>query len=438
VTSKSQWQRPTEPASAPQNIVSPKSAPLPSRKPVPSQNTLWNVPAQTTQTIQSVRNSIGKAPESPNNTDDDLDFAPWKMNTSAKFQAALENLRQEASVPALAVGVLSIDSPPKIYVLGNRKQNCPSPVTRADCFSIANTNSITTTVLAVLIDRGVFRWEESVLDLFPALSSRAHPFHHQTTLSMLGAHHSGLTSQITTVEDGDLFRYLRQVNARKGRFAVALSYLGHPPDASPGTLYSWNWANPILISLAIEERTSRSLESLVKTLIFDPLEMYSAGFGRPDAEKNSSVPLKPTQPWGHQGSTKNPLNPAEMTLFNPPTLTASTGMYCSIPDYASFVSMHLRAAMGMPTQVLHPESASPYYTSFSDTNWTPGSWAIATRDWAGGGVLWDNGRCDGFSVSTWLAPLKGTAYFAIANIDDDDGIKITNNAVSLAIRHVAD
>lgn len=437
MTSKSQWQRPTEPA-FPQNNFSPKLTPLPSRKPVSSQNALWNVPARTTQTIQAVQNSTDGAPKTTDNADDDLDFAPWKMNTSAKFQAALDNLRQEASVPALAVGVVSADSPPKIYVLGNRKQNCPSPVTRADCFSICNTNPITTTVLAVLVDRGVFRWDESILDLFPALSSRTHPFHHQTTLSMLGAHHSGLTSQITTVEDGDLFRYLRYVNAQKGRFAVALSYLGRPPDAKPGTLYTWNWANPILISLAIEERTSRSLESLVKTLIFDPLEMYSAGFGRPDVENNSSVPHRPTQPWGHQGSTKNPLNPAELSLFNPPTLTASAGMYCSIPDYASFVSMHLRAAMGIPTQILHPEPARPYYTPFSDTDWTPGSWAIASRDWAGGRALWDNGRCDGFSIATWLAPLKGKAYFAIANVDDDAGLKITNDAVSLAIRHAAD
>lgn len=438
MTSKSQWQRPTESAFARQNNFSPKPTLLPSPNPVSSQNTLWNVPAQTTQTIQSVQDSTDGALKSPNNAGDDLDFAPWKMNTSAKFQAALDNLRQEASVPALAVGVISIDSPPKIYVLGNRKQNCPSPVTRADCFSIANTNSVTTTVLAVLIDRGVFRWEDSVLDLFPALSSRAHPFHHQTTLRMLGAHHSGLTSQIATVEDGDLFRYLRRVNAQKGRFAVALSYLGRPPDVSPGTLYTWNWANPILISLAIEERTSRSLESLAKTLIFDPLEMYSAGFGRPDAENNSSVPLKPTQPWGHQGSTKNPLNPAELSLLNPPALTASAGMYCSIPDYASFVSMHLRAAMGRPTQVLYPESASPYYTPSFDTDRTPGSWMTASRDWAGGGVLWDNGRCDGFSLSIWLAPLKGKAYFAIANVDDDAGIKITNDAVDLALRHAAD
>lgn len=136
------------------------------------------MPSLTVQAMQSAQKFPRSTPEHPNNPEDDLDFAPWKINTSANFQAALDNLRREASVPALAVGVVSIDSPPKIHVIGNRKQNCPSLVTRADCFSIANSNIITTTVLAVLIDRGVFRWEESVVDLFPSISSRTHPFHY--------------------------------------------------------------------------------------------------------------------------------------------------------------------------------------------------------------------------------------------------------------------
>ncbi|KAH7345830.1 beta-lactamase/transpeptidase-like protein [Pyrenochaeta sp. MPI-SDFR-AT-0127] len=432
----SQWERPIGPATAPQNIIPPQPTQLPSRKPVLSPNTPITTPL-TVQAMQPVQKSSRRAPEPSNNVDDNFDFAPWKINTNAKFEAALDNLRREASVPALAVGVVSVDSPPKIYVIGNRKQKCPSPVTRADCFTLANTNIITTTLLAILIDRGVFRWEESVVDLFPSLASRAHPFHHQTTLGMLAAHHSGLTSQIESVEDGDLFRYIRQVSAKKGRFAVAMSYLGRPPDTNPGTTYSWNWANPILIALALEERTSSSLQSLVKTLIFDPLEMYSAGFGRPDAEKNSSMPANPTQPWGHRDSTMNPLNPTEVNLFQPPALVASTGIHCSTPDYASFVSMHLRVSMGMPTQILHPESASRFYTRFSDFSWTLGGWAIASREWAGGEAFMDNGRCDGFSISTWLAPLKGKAYFAIANVDGDVGLKITDNAVGLAIRHAA-
>lgn len=63
---------------------------------------------------------------------------------------------------------------------------------------------------------------------------------------------------------------------------------------------------------------------------------------------------------------------------------------------------------------------------------------IASRDWAGGEALMFDGRCDGFGISTWLAPLKGKAYFAIANVDDNLGLKITDDAVGLAIRHAAD
>ena len=118
---------------------------------------------------------------------------------------------------------------PKIHVVGDRKHDCPSPVTRADCFSIPNSNMLKTMVLAFLVDREVLRWEETVLDLLSSLSRRAQPFHHQTTLAMLGAHCSGLDStsldsSLHSVDSGDLFRYLRQIDGKQGRFAVASSY----------------------------------------------------------------------------------------------------------------------------------------------------------------------------------------------------------------------
>jgi CubicO group peptidase (beta-lactamase class C family) len=291
-------------------------------------------------------------------------------------------------------------------------------------------------VLAILVDRKVFRWEETILDLFPSIAIRIHPFHHQTTLSMLAAHCAGLTSDIAQVEDGDLWRYLRRVTVSKGQFAVALSYLGRPPDKTPGSSAEWNWANPTLIALAIEIRTSQSLDSFTKTLILDPLEMYSAGFGHPDAKKNASTPEQPTQPWPHQGSTKQIRSPTDVNWFNPPAMGAATGIHCSAPDFARFVDLHLRGSMKLSTQVL-PESAAYLYSPYLDTSYTPGNFWINSRDWAGGDALSTSGRCDGFSMAVWLAPLKGKGYFAIANIDGDVGLDITDRAVYLAIRHAA-
>jgi hypothetical protein len=50
----------------------------------------------------------------------------------------------------------------------------------------------------------------------------------------------------------------------------------------------------------------------------------------------------------------------------------------------------------------------------------------------------EDGRCDGFGLSCWLAPRTGNVYFAVANVDGDEGVKITNEAVILAIRHAAE
>ena len=175
----------------------------------------------------------------------------------------------------------------------------------------------------------------------------------------------------------------------------------------------------------------------MKTLYFDPFEMYSAGLGRPDAGKSASVPDKPRQPWGHRGSTKAQLDPTEMRQFQLPALFASTGVYCSAPDFASFVSMHLRTMKGLPTQVLQSGPVNRLYTPFSDTNATAGSRLIVSRPWVQGEALMEDGRCDGFGLSCRLAPKTGNAYFAVANVDGDEGVKITNEAVILAIRYAA-
>lgn len=371
----------------------------------------------------------------PHHTTAGVDAAPWKIDTSAKYQAALHDLLRRGSIPALAVDIVSNSSASEIHVIGNRRNGYSTPVARPDRFLIANSDVFTTTVLAVLVQRGIFRWEEKIVDLFPSLSSRIHPFHHQTTLATLGAHYSGMTSEIQSVEDGDLLRYLHGVDAKKGRSAVALSYLGRPPDADPGSAYSWNWANPIIVAHAIEERTSTSLEVLMKDLVFDPLEMYSAGFKVLEVGKESSTTTTATQPWGHRGGSKSPLNPSEQGSAQPPALSASTGIRCSAIDYAAFVKMHLSVARGLPTQVLQPQPEDPLYTRLFGTDRTSGGWSIASREWAAGEALTSSGRCDGFSISTWVAPLKGKAFFAIANVDGVVGMKATDDAVYMAIKH---
>ena len=222
------------------------------------------------------------------------------------------------------------------------------------------------------------------------------------------------------------------MNAQKGRLAVAMSYLTRPPDASPGVERDWNWANPILIALAIEERTARTLESLIKELIFNPLEMYSAGFGETDARKNAAKPNEPTIPWAHKGNAKSPETPAE--TCSPLALSAGTGLFCSAPDYAKFVTAHLQAMTGMPTVLYRPATASHLYADACGAKSTPGGWFIESRDWAGGEGFKDAGRFSGFGMSCWYAPKKGKAYFSIANVDGDAVWQIVHDAVDLARR----
>ncbi|OAP58341.1 hypothetical protein AYL99_07431 [Fonsecaea erecta] len=456
------------PRNSPAATDPPQPKPAVTRKPVPVTIPAVESRSKQTPTIKNAQPAREPAQPRPSSAPEQpLDFAPWKMNTDAKFRTALENLRKEKSAPAMAVGIVSAmavgivsamavgivsaNAPPTVQVVGYRRQGSATAVTRADCFVVANSNVFTTTALGVLVERGLFRWDETVLDLFPSLASRVHPFHHQTTLAMLGAHLSGFEAYITGVEEGELFDYIRHGGAsvEQQRLAVAMSYLGRPPDRTPGRTggYSWNWANPILIAAAMEQRTGTRLENLVKWLVFDPLEMYSAGFTDTDNHHSHS---NPTQPCGHSADTRLPLDLAQH-VFHRGAFSASTGISCSAPDYAAFVGMHLCAAMGLPTAVLlrgideGTTLTTPSATttrSFFHTRLvpeqisTPGGWITATRDWAGAqDAVWLDGRCDGWACTTWIAPATGKAYFALVNVEGDPGVKIADDAVSLVIRH---
>jgi CubicO group peptidase (beta-lactamase class C family) len=444
VTQKSQWEYPVSPAIPPRTSPISRPPSIPQRKPIPS-------PSPRPGVMSSVSADFGSLSLSPRNAaatianpavsshlEEDFDPAPWAMNTDAKFEQILNNLRAEYSVQALAVGIVSIDKPPKVHVLGFRKKDSPTPVTRADRFAIANNSNLIMTVLAILIDRNVFAWEDTIVAVLPRLARRIHVFHHQTTLAMLGAQLSGFHTPVGSAEGGDLYRYCQQlgVSGRDGRFAIALSFLGRPPDTTPGTTSTWHWANVLLLVLIMEERMRKPIEILAKELLFDPLQWYSAGFGRPDAQRNASSPKNPTQPWPHSGDTKEPINPAQQNLFSPLAFEPVDAVHSSIPDYCAFVDLHLRGSMSLPTAVLYPAAFKKLHTCVNDDpRSTPGGWVIAQRDWADGDSISTQGRSGGFASATWMAPLKGRAYFAVANIDNDAGVDVTDRAVYMAIRH---
>jgi CubicO group peptidase (beta-lactamase class C family) len=148
--------------------------------------------------------------------------------------------------------------------------------------------------------------------ILPEFAGVIHQGHKSTTLEMLACHVSRITESLYSIEDGQLWKYLKENDGHgsEGRRAVTLCYLRHR------TKLHWT-----IIGFIIEHLTGSSWERVMKTELFNPLEMYHTGFVQPDAIRNSTS-SNPTQPWPHTCSDGE--HPKTITRTDPTSTTIIT------------------------------------------------------------------------------------------------------------------
>jgi CubicO group peptidase (beta-lactamase class C family) len=379
--------------------------------------------------------------------DDDFDPTPWAINTEPKFLKALNGLIGGLYAPALAVGSVEVNQPPVIHAVGIRKEGHLSKVTKVDRFLWPISDLLLPTLLAILIEKNILSWEDTLPAVLPRLAKRMHVFHHETTMKMVACNRTGIKGEIHQIESGQLSSYLCQpdVTGQQGRFAVGLSVLTRPPDESPGK-YTWSYLTNILLTLVLEERTSRPIDALLKQYIFDPLEMYHSRLGLSGQGLQSpSILENPDRPLSHSSNGHFVTWEANFSTTCDPYL----GIFAPMNDVLSFCSLHLRGSMGLPTPILTPESFAILHAGF-DERWskntpTPGGWfsfdqAVAgdwtgVGDWTGGNFLHYMGEAGGYYVKISVARKVGLVYAAVANSSAPRGKKSTQEALTAFVRY---
>src|SRR5689334_17181397 len=83
------------------------------------------------------------------------------------FAAALEDIREQAKVPALAAAGWIDGRVGEIAATGFRKNGGTAHVTKDDLWHIGScTKSMTATLAATLVDQGTIRWDSTVGEIF--------------------------------------------------------------------------------------------------------------------------------------------------------------------------------------------------------------------------------------------------------------------------------
>lgn len=331
---------------------------------------------------------------------------------------ALEVLRQQHKLPALAVVVVKDGKICERAATGLRKLGDPTPVTINDKFHIGScTKSMTATLAAMFIEQGKLRWDTRIAEVFPEWKGKMDKQYEAVTVEQLLMHRGGVPRQAPAAA-------WRRAGEQQGtptqqRTEFIETVLAHPPEATPGTQMIYSNQGYAIVGAMLEKIAAQPWENLITEKLFKPLHMDSAGFGAPGT--TGAV----DQPWGHTQDT------LPTQIDNPPAISPAGRVHCSLDDLARYAIFHMEGERS--GGLLKAESFRKLHTPPADGDYACG-WVSGKRDWAGGNAIWHNGSNTYWFVVMWLAPKKDFAVIAATNIAGTEASTACDEAVAAMVR----
>ncbi len=344
----------------------------------------------------------------------------------------LEPIRQQYNIPALTAAFVRGPDLAALGAVGVRRLGATVRVQPNDQWHLgSDTKSMTSTLIAMLVEQGKLAWETTVADVFPDLLSTIRPEYHKLTLIELLSHRAGIPGQQkgTNEYDAEFFEIRDKLENSGGtlpqqRRAVIEIVLSKPPVSEPGSLYNYSNHGYVIAGAFAEQVTGQQWEKLIQQMLFKPLGMETAGFGAPGTFG------KLDQPLGHTSQCKS-LEPSE-EADNPPWLGPAGRVHSSMSDWARYASLHLLGAQGKEGLLLKPESFQQLHYDRYHQGYALG-WSVRQRSWASGLTLSHTGSNNFWYADIWIAPQRNAALLAATNTADCPSEDVGFNACDAAI-----
>lgn len=326
-------------------------------------------------------------------------------------------------LPAIG-GVVIVDGQitrPSVH--GLRKFGGVEEVTPDDKWHIGScTKAMTATLVASFVEEGKVSWDTAIGDVFGE-SAEIREEYRPVTLRMLVTNRSGIPGRAP----GDIWSAAWKGNdapdlvAARKQFVEAM--LNVEPSFEPGTSYEYSNCGFVTAGAMLEIVSGQPWEDLMRTRIFEPLQMESAGFGAP------GTPGMEDQPWGHR-DLQSPVKPGP-SGDNPKVIGPAGTVHASLEDIARFVRMHLLRETGPVLK--HPDSFEVLHQIGEGNRNYAAGWVVLNRDWAGGQALTHSGSNTMNNCLIWIAPKKKFASIVVTNIATDEAKELSDQAVGESV-----
>lgn len=347
-------------------------------------------------------------------------FALSALAHAEDVSPLLESIRSRNSLPALTAAAVKDGKIVAIGVAGLRRLGGGEVATLMDKWHLGScTKSMTASVAAILVERDVLRWETTIGASLETQAPTMAVAWKPVTLEQLLGHRGGAP--------GNAPRKLWQQaweqrgSADDQRIAFVQGLLAADPDPTPGTKFLYSNQGYTIAASMLSKASGKSWEPLMKSELFEPLALHSAGFGA------AGTPGKADQPWGHvgEGPTAKPVPPGP-GADNPPAIWPGGGVHMSISDFAKYAAWHAEG-----TRLLKPETFKRIHTPLEGQDYGYG-WNATTRPW-GGKVITHNGTNTMNFAVMWIAPEKNFAVVAASNMGGKSGAKACDEACAMLI-----
>ena len=349
--------------------------------------------------------------------------APTVENLNDYLQPMLDQFH----LPALAALVISDGNIVAQAAVGVRKYGDTTPITIDDQWLLgACTQGMTATVIAMLVEQGKLNWTTTMADIYPELKDQMLPKYHDVTILELLSHHAGLAGPGNPPDVGyppgttpDYWYGLTEPITQQ-RYEYTKDFLCQPdsPEVdsmpAPGTTYLYSNAGYVIAGAVAEQVTGKSWETLMTTMLFQPLGMTTAGFGIMGADNQVD------QPWMHSYADNQitPISPEDVLQLEglAPVLWPAGGVHMSLKDWAKFIMINLEGEQGGST-LLKPATFKILHTPPFDTGagFALG-WAVQASPWTDGMILLQAGSINVNYIMVCMVPGSDLAVLVTTNI----------------------
>lgn len=323
----------------------------------------------------------------------------WDVSAD-QANAALDAEFNRHAPPAMVAAVVGRDGVIWSGVRGVRRAGGEEAATLDHLWHLGSNGKAMTAVLyARLVEQGRAKWGLTLAEAFPGVT--IDPALQPVTIDDLLCHRSAIADRDVMTREVVIAAHQDQRPTREQRAAFTTSVLAKAPGGMRGT-FGYSNSNYVLAGAMIERLIDRPWEDALKSELFDPLGITSAGHGAPQGE----------QPWGHRrmGETMGVVDPSR-GADNPAAFGPAGRIHMTVNDYAKFLRLYLTQGGGLvqPTTLAllttPPEGEPPPYAY---------GWGVRA-DARLGSTLAHEGSNTMWHAIAQVAPDKGLAVLCIAN-----------------------